>query len=124
MSQIDLSSLAGGAVAERFNIELKKILENIADPNTDPKKARKLQLTLTIKADENRDIANVSIQTKAILVPAKEIETKIIMDRDSKGSVVGAELVSGVKGQLFITDDGEVADDKGKVIDFKQTQSK
>ncbi|GAB7387394.1 replication terminator protein [Bacillaceae bacterium] len=121
MSSIDLSSFAGGAVVERFNIELQKILENVADPNTDPKKARKLQLTLTIKADENRDIANVSIQTKTTLVPAKEIETKLIMDRDSRGRIVGQELKSGVKGQMYITDDGQVADDRGKVIDLKQS---
>lgn len=117
---IDLTDFAGGAVAERFNIELQRVLENIADPNTDPKKPRKLILTLTVKADENRDIANVSIQTKTSLVPAKDIETKIVMDYDAKGNVVGAELKSGAKGQIFIDDDGEIADDRGnKIIQFK-----
>lgn len=117
---IDLADFAGGAVAERFNIELQRVLENIADPNTDPKKPRKLILTLTVKADENRDIANVSIQTKTSLVPAKDIETKIVMDYDAKGNVVGAELKSGAKGQMFIDDDGEIADDRGnKIIQFK-----
>jgi hypothetical protein len=117
---IDLTNFAEGAVAERFNIELQKILENIADPNTDPKKARKLTLTLTVKADEKRDIANVSIQTKTVTVPAREIETKIIMDYDPRSGIVGAELKSGAKGQMFIDQDGEVADDKGnKVVRFK-----
>ncbi|MDQ0340246.1 uncharacterized protein YuzE [Caldalkalibacillus uzonensis] len=119
-NMIDLSNFANGAVAERFNQELAKVLENIADPNTDPKKARKLQLTLTIKADENRDIANVSIQTKTTLVPAKDIETKIIMDTDGEGNVVGAELKSGMKGQMYIDDEGDIADDRGqKVVKFK-----
>ncbi|MFC4768712.1 replication terminator protein [Effusibacillus consociatus] len=117
---IDLTNFADGAVAERFNLELKKVLENIADPNTDPKKARKITLTVTVKADEKRDIANVSIQTKTVVAPAREIETKIVMDYDNTGSVVGAELKSGVKGQMFIDADGEVADDKGnKVVRFK-----
>lgn len=118
---IKLNEFAGGAVAERFNIELQKVLENITDPNTDPKKPRKLQLTLTVKADENRDIASVSIQTKTSLVPAKDIETKIIMDYDASGKVVGDELKSGAKGQMFIDDDGDLADDKGnKVVNLKK----
>lgn len=117
---IDLNTFADGAVAERFNLELQKILENIADPNTDPTKARKLTLTVALKADENRDLAMVSVTAKSTLAPAKSIETKIVMDYDSNGKVTGAELKSGIKGQTYITEDGEVADDKGnKIISFK-----
>lgn len=116
MSRIDLSNLADGAVAERFNMELQKVLENIADPNTDAKKARKLTLTLTIKADEQRDIASVAIEAKATLVPAKGVETKFVIDRDGKGRIVGAELKSGVKNQMMIDNDGDLADDRGNKV--------
>lgn len=119
-SQIDLSTFAGGAVAERFNIELQRVIENIADPNTDPKKARTLTLKLTIKADENRDVASVDIETKAGLVPAKPVVTKIVIDQDSDGNVVAAELKSGIKDQMMIDDDGDVADHTGrKIVQFK-----
>jgi hypothetical protein len=121
---INLSSFADGAVAERFNAELQKILENIADPNTDAAKVRKLTLTLNFKADDKRDIVVTSVQAKSALAPAKHIETKIVMDLDNRGNVTGAELKSGIKGQSYITDDGEVETDIGeKVISFKQ-QSK
>jgi hypothetical protein len=121
---INLSSFADGAVAERFNAELQKILENIADPNTDAAKVRKLTLTLSFKADEKRDIVVTSVQAKSALSPAKHIETKIVMDLDNRGNVTGAELKSGIKGQSYITEDGEVETDVGeKVISFKQ-QSK
>jgi uncharacterized protein YuzE len=117
---IDLSSFAEGAVAERFNQELHKVLSNISDPNTDPKKARSVTITVTLKADEQRDIANVSIQAKSTIAPARNIETKIVMDRDQRGNVVGAELKSGVKGQTFIDTDGDIAEDTGnKVVRFK-----
>lgn len=120
---IDLSNFADGAVAERFNHELRKLLENIADPNTDPKKTRKLTLTLTLKADDKRDIASVSIQAKSTIAPARDIETKILMDRDIKGRVTGAELKSGIKGQTFIDHEGDFSDDKGnKIINFKNTK--
>ena len=117
---ISLSDFANGAVEERFGQELQRVLENIADPNTDPGKARKLQVTLTIKGDENRDIASVEIQAKSTLVPARNVKTAIILDQDSKGHVVAAELKSGSKGQMFTDTDGDVADDKGnKVVNIK-----
>lgn len=122
MSKIHLADLAEGAVEERFNQELQRVLANIADPNTDPKKARKVTLTLTLKGDENRDIVLTSIDTKSTVAPAKAIATKIVMGQDSTGKVVGQELKSGSKGQTFITQDGQVADDTGNIIDLKQAK--
>jgi uncharacterized protein YuzE len=123
---IDLSSFADGAVAERFNIELSRVLQNIADPNTDPKKVRKITLEVKLKADEKRDITLVDITAKSKVEPARPIETKIIMDYDSKGNVIGAELKSGAKGQMYIDQNtGEIRDDKGKnVIDYQKREVK
>lgn len=117
---LNLGEMAQGAFMEQFNIELKKVLANIADPNTDPKKARKITLTAILKADENRDVVDFEVQSKASLIPAKPIATKIIIDRDKDGSVVAAELKSGVKGQTFLDDDGQVKDDTGKVVNFSK----
>ena len=38
---INLEELAGGAVAEKVNVELGKVLANMMDVNTDAKKKRK-----------------------------------------------------------------------------------
>lgn len=116
---VDLNNFANGAMAERFNAELQKVLKNIADPNTDPKKKRKLTVTVTLEGNEERNLAGTSIQINSTLAPAKSIGTNIIMDYDSKGKITGAELKSGIKGQSYITEDGEVADDQGKIISFK-----
>ncbi|MDX5091629.1 hypothetical protein SD939_10465 [Lactobacillus crispatus] len=123
-NMIELSEFAGGAVTERFNQELQKALENIADPNTDPKKTRTVTVKMTIKADENRDIADVDITASSTLVSAKPVLTKILMDRDNKGNVVGAELKSGNRGQTYINEKDQVADDTGKVIDLRASASK
>lgn len=121
---IDLNSFAEGAMAERFDVELQKILENIADPNTDAKKVRKLTLTISLKADDKRDVVLTNVVAKSTLAPAKEIEAKLLMDLDGRGKVTGAELKSGVRGQTYITEEGYVADDRGqKIINLKQ-QSK
>jgi len=105
---------------ERFHLELQKTLENIAGPNTDPTKVRKITLTAKLKADENRDVVNFEVESKAYLVSAKSLSTKIIIDRDNDGSVVGAELLSGEKGQTFLDVDGIIKDDKGNVVNFKK----
>lgn len=116
--RLNLSQMAQGAFMEQFNIELGKVLANIADPNTDPKKPRKITLTATLKANEERELATFEVQSKAALVPVRSVSTTIIIDKDADGKVVAAELKSGIRGQTFIDEDGKVKDDKGKVVDI------
>lgn len=121
---VDLNNFADGAMAERFNQELQKVLDNVVDPNTDPKKVRKVTLIVSISSNEKRELANVSVQAKSTMSPARNIETQLIMDYDSKGKVTGAELKSGIRGQTYLDPEGDVADDIGnKIINLKQ-QSK
>ena len=127
---IDLNTFASGALSEKVNIEIQKALDNIADPNTDHKKARKVTVSITLKANEKRNLANVVIDTKSTLVPAVGVETELIIDYTTDGQVTGAELKSGIPGQSYISSDGEILDDKGtplaaeepvnsKVVQFK-----
>lgn len=118
---IDLNTFADGALAERANVELQKILENIADPNTDATKKRKLTLTITLSADDKRDVVLSTVVAKSVLAPAKQIEAKFIMDMDSRGKITGAELKSGIIGQTYIDmETGEIQDDRGtKIVNFK-----
>lgn len=121
---VDLNSFANGAMAERLNQELQKVLDNVVDPNTDPKKVRKVTMVVSIASNENRELANVSVQVKSTMAPAKNIESQLIMDYDNNGKITGAELKSGVKGQTYIDPEGDVSDDTGnKIINLKQ-QSK
>lgn len=127
---INLESFAGGALAEKLNIELAKVLTNIADPNTDHKKARKVQMTMTLKANEQRGLATVMVDVKSTLAPSKGVETQMMIDFDGKGNVVGAELKSGIPGQTYFdgqdvkTDIGEPvekveAEKSSKVVNFR-----
>lgn len=77
-----LNQIAKGALEEQFEAEFRTLLKNIADPNTDPKKARKITITLTIKPNEKRNIADMSFQTKAILIPSMAIEFNIYIEKD------------------------------------------
>ncbi|MCE7699820.1 MAG: hypothetical protein K8E24_013725 [Methanobacterium paludis] len=125
MAGINLQELAGGAVAERFERELQQVLNNIADPNTDAKKKRKLQVVLTLAPNEDRTLASISILAKKTLVPAKEIETQLVIGQDGRGRTVAKELASGIPGQTFIDQEGDIAEDDGtKIVKFATEKSK
>ncbi len=55
MEQIEylgLSNLGHGAAEEKFNEVLKRVIENINDPNTDWKKAREIHIKVSIAPNE------------------------------------------------------------------------
>lgn len=119
---IDLSKLADGAVQERFSIELQKVLDNILDPNTDSKKKRKLQLTLTFETNEDRDITHVTIDAKTTLAPAAGIYTKFWMDRDPKGNAAAAEFAQGrLFDEASVTEESEQPNTKVSYLEQKQS---
>lgn len=125
MSKIlDLNRVANGAFHERFNYELQKLLQNVADPNTDAEKKRKMQVTLTLEPDENREVAKITIDVKSTPVPRKSIGSTLLIDQDELGRATGAELKSGAKGQTYLDyDTGEILDDRGQnVVDLKKTK--
>jgi len=122
---IDLNTFADGALAERFNIEMQRVIENIADPNTEGKKPRKLVLTVTFVSNENRKTSDISVQAKTTLVPAKDIQSQLVIGYDNLGGLTAAELKSGELDQMYIDKDGDVSDHIGnKVEESKVEESK
>lgn len=116
-----LSEMANGAVNERFNYELQKVVENICDPNTDPKKKRKITLTMVIEPDAKREQAHISIETKTTLAPAQPDLTTLIIGVDKNGQQTARELKSGIKGQTFIDEENDISDDVGnKIVKFNE----
>ncbi|ARK25982.1 replication terminator protein [Sporosarcina sp. P37] len=120
---INLNDFAGGAAAEKFNNEMQRVLDNIADPNTDFKKARKVTLTVTLKANKNRDLANVAVEAKSTIAPSKPISTDLIIDLAADGKVTGAELKSGLVGQMYADENGEVLDDRGEKVQEEKAKA-
>lgn len=123
-TNINLNSFAEGALKAQFNIELQRILENIADPNTDPKAKRKLTIQVALFGDESRDVVFTNVVAKSQLAPGREVEAKLFMDTDLQGNVTGAELKSGILGQTYIDDAGDIAEHDGqKIINYQQKKS-
>lgn len=135
MQKISLDKFANGALNERANSAISEVLANIADRNTDATKKRTVTITLAFTADDSRDLAMVDIEAKAKLVPATSVGTKVIIDFDTEGQVIGQELKSGIPGQTMIdAETGEVMTDVGQpiseiendgnIVDFRKSQSK
>lgn len=96
---INLETLADGALAEKVNVALKEVLNNIADPNTEWKTKRKLTVDITFVAQEDRELALLDIQTKTKLAPPKSVGTKIIIGTDGKGGIIASEFGKQLPGQ-------------------------
>lgn len=89
-NRVSLGSLAAGDAVALFQLELQKALENIADPNTPWKGARRVQLTVTIYPNENRDYAKVEVDCTSKLSKAKSVESHFFMGMEA-GQVVAYE---------------------------------
>lgn len=114
----DLGKFAGGALAEKFNIALKEVLENIADPNTPFKSKRKLIIELTFLPDEDRELTMVDISTKTRLVQPNSVGTRLLIDKDGNGGIIASEYNSQLKGQqhLFVDEEtGEIVEPSKKM---------
>lgn len=84
--EINLANLAGGALMECATAELRKICENIQDPNVKSDAKRKLQIVVVIEPDEKRQMAKVTYEVKSAIPGPDSGKTMayIAMDPDSR----------------------------------------
>lgn len=113
---LDIANLAEGALVERGRYEIQKILDNIADPNTEIKKKRKLTMELTfIPKGENRDQADIEMVVKSSISPYRPVLTQIYMCVEDK-KVVAEEYTKGqTKGQISL-DEVTIVDQDGVIV--------
>lgn len=105
--EVNVLELAKGAIIEQIDLETAKIMSNILDPNTNATKARKLTVTLTFKADDDREFISCEAQTKSTLAPVKPIATRLFVEADRDGNPRAAELTRDDPNQVHMFEDGE-----------------
>lgn len=93
--------MASGAIKERVDIEMPKIIGNILDVNIDPKKARKLTLTLTFTPDSERSLVVTTCEVKTQLAPTNPVVTSLYVG-EFNGEVQAVEMKPQVPGQIDI----------------------
>lgn len=114
---LDLSNLADGGLQEKLDHELEKVLENILDLNTEAKAKRKINITLTLSANEERTVVDTVMNVKSTLAPQNGVGTTILVGRDYEtGELHANELKSTVPGQMYFDENGEVRTDVGQPV--------
>ncbi len=110
--------ICNGALAEEVAVQMVRIAENLADPNTDAKAARKLTIDLSFKQDERRQVTAVSFKVTPKLAASRPIEVNMTFGKNAAGVMMAAELVDNA-GQVDIF--GQVRE-KGKIITLGKAQ--
>lgn len=54
MARVNLETFAGGALQEKFDDAMEKVLRNMLDPNTPWKNKRKITVEVAFEQDEER----------------------------------------------------------------------
>lgn len=142
---LTIENLCGGAVQERINRALRKVSDNILDPNTEAKKKREVILKLTFNPNKD-DREEVSVDATVDVKLAKEegVQTQFFINKDLRNDTITiTECVKGqIKGQLSFDDlgmtlnnaptaeemgcdpeTGEIVEEQtSNVVDFRATQ--
>lgn len=117
--QLDKKSIlemSMGAILERVDYEMGKVIDNILDTNTKPTGKRKITVGLELIPSADRKTITVQTTAKSTLVPTDPITTSLyITNQPGTGEMVVAEMVPQVPGQLGM-DGGE--QDRPKVLKF------
>ena len=101
-----LLQMAKGAIQERVDYEVTRVVDNLLDMNTEAKAKRKVVLTITMVTDDDRRVVKVEASAKSTLAPVTPIGTSLVITADGNGEMMLAEIVPQVPGQISMT--GEV----------------
>ncbi len=119
--QLDKKSIlemSMGAILERVDYEMGRVLDNILDPNTKPTGKRKITISLELVPSADRRTITVLTTAKATLVPTDPVTTSLyITNQPTTGEMVVAEMVPQVPGQTAL-DGTEQA--QPKILNFKR----
>lgn len=137
MSKVNLETFAGGALQEKFDDAMEKVLVNMTDPNTPWKIKRKITVEVTFEQNEDRDDSTVNVSVIPKLAPVKPVSTRMAIGKDLEtGQVFAEEYGSQCRGQMTLDDyqrdqivDGKTVDTEtgeiregSRVIDLRETK--
>lgn len=139
MSRVNLEAFAGGALQEKFDDAMEKVLVNMTDPNTPWKNKRKIIVEVSFEQNEDRDDSTVNVSVVTKLAAVKPISTRMAIGKDLEtGQVFAEEYGSQCRGQMTLDDyqgqrdqvvDGKTVDtetgeirEESRVIDLREAK--
>ncbi|WP_368270763.1 replication terminator protein [Ligilactobacillus salivarius] len=129
MKNIDINilQLAQGAVQEKLDREFEKVFENIQDPNVNATAKRTITLKIDLVPDDVRQVVKTNVTATSKLAPTDPVATTILTGKDlTTNKIEARELQSGVPGQTYIDEKGDLRTDTGEPVDVieKETRKK
>jgi len=103
MEKVSVLAMARGAIAERADYEMYKIIENILDPNTAANKKRTLTITLEITPDFARENLSMRCIAKSKLEPTSPVSTSLYITSGESGDMAVVELTPQIAGQMDLS---------------------
>lgn len=102
MKKISLNEITGGVLQEQFAKAFNDVVENLADPNTSYKDARKITISLTFRQNERRDDMTCDVLVTAKLSPQVPTRTAFAIGKNLKNGEYFAEEYG--RNQMTIND--------------------
>lgn len=127
MKNIDINilQLAQGAVQEKLDREFEKVFENIQDPNVNAKAKRTITLKIDLVPDDVRQVVKTNVTATSKLAPTDPVTTTILTGKDlTTNKIEARELQSGVPGQTYIDEKGDLRTDTGDPVDIIEKETK
>ena len=102
MDKKSILQMARGAIEERMDYEMARVIDNILDLNTKPTAKRKVTLTVEIEPDDMRETLSVKVTAKSALAPTNPISTSLFVTADENGEVTAVEMTPQIPGQRML----------------------
>lgn len=103
MQSVNLETFAGGALQEKFDDAMEKVLLNMMDPNTPWKNKREITVKVTFEQNEDRTDTTVNVAVVPKLAPVKPIGTRMAIGKNLKtGDVFAEEYGTQLRGQMTL----------------------
>ena len=100
MDKESILRMAAGAIEERVDYEVSRVIDNILDASTKPDAKRKITITLEFQPDSERKHIGLSATAKSTLAATTPVSTSMVITSDGNGEMVVAEMVPHIPGQL------------------------
>lgn len=123
MAKVSLEQIMGGGLQEQFNKSFDRVIENLSDPNTGFKEARKITIELKFTQNEARDDVSCAVSVKEKLAAQAPQQTAFVVGKNLKTGEMYAEEYgrhNHLKGQMSV-DEVDVDPETGEVREEQPT---
>lgn len=122
MAKVSLEQVMGGGLQEQFSKAFDRVIENLSDPNTPFKEARKITIELKFTQNEGRDDVSCAVSVKEKLAAQAPMNTAFMVGKNLKTGEIYAEEYgrhNRLKGQTTF-EDIQVNPETGEVLEEQQ----